>query len=101
MSKDFKKANASIIGISGGDEKSKEKFCAKHDLGLTLLTDDGTVGKSYDSYGTKKFLGKTYEGFMRNTFVIDVEKMTILETYMQVNPISHAKKVLTFVTDQA
>ena len=30
--KEFEKLNIQVIGISGGDEKTKTKFCDKHNL---------------------------------------------------------------------
>lgn len=95
---DFENADTTLIGISGGDTKSKTKFCEKHNLHILLLTDDGTVGAAYNSYGEKKFMGKTYAGFSRNTFVIDIKKKTILKTYEKVQPIGHAKNVFEFIT---
>lgn len=95
--KKFQSVDAEVIGISGGDQKSKAKFCEKASLDVTLLSDsDGAVGKKYDTFGTKKFMGKTYEGFFRKTFVICPERK-ILHIFEDVKPEGHAEEVLAFL----
>jgi peroxiredoxin Q/BCP len=68
----FEEQKTTIIGISGGDNKTKEKFCTEHNLKHVLLSDsDFSVSKKYDSYGEKSFMGRKYLGIKRNTFIID------------------------------
>ncbi len=94
---DFEKLDTTIIGISGGDEKSKTKFCTKHGLKFTLLTDaNGKVGESYTSYGLKKFMGREYQGFMRNTFILN-KKREVIQIFEKVKPPIHVKEVLDFI----
>ena len=97
LEKEFKKANASIIGISGGTNKSKTVFCQKHNLTIPLLSDtDFSVATKYDVYGEKKFMGRTYNGIFRTTFVLDKQK-TILRIFENVKVKDHAKEVLTYL----
>jgi peroxiredoxin Q/BCP len=97
---DFKKANAHIIGISGGDEKSKKKFCNKYNLSLLLLSDpDFSVAKRYGVYGEKQFMGKTYEGIHRMTFVLDKDRK-IINIHEKVKPKDHAQEVLDFLAGE-
>lgn len=96
----FKKLDTTIIGISGGDEKSKTKFCTKHKLKLLLLSDtDAKVGKAYHSYGEKKFMGRTYMGFIRNTYILN-KKRKIIKVFEKVKPIVHVNEVLDFLKSQ-
>ena len=69
---EFEKQGAVVIGISGGDQKSKTKFCDKHDLKLLLLSDDAdfSASKSFACYGKKKFMGREFDGILRTTFII-------------------------------
>lgn len=98
---EFKKVNAQVIGISGGSEKTKTKFCEKHDLKVLLLSDpDFSVSKSYGVYGEKSFLGKKYFGISRVTFIIDKNK-NIIKTYTKVKPITHATEVLKFLKNES
>lgn len=94
---EFEKEGAIIIGISGGDNKSKEKFCNLFGLKILLLSDpDFKVSKSYGLYGEKSFMGKKYLGISRTTFVID-DKNEIIKTFENVKPLGHAKEVLNFI----
>jgi peroxiredoxin Q/BCP len=61
-----------VIGVSADSEKSHQKFIEKHELPFTLIADtEKEVIKSYGAWGEKKFMGKTYDGILRSTFVID------------------------------
>jgi thioredoxin-dependent peroxiredoxin len=94
---DFKRLNTQIIGISGGDEKTKTKFCDKHNLKLLLLSDtDFLISKRYKVYKEKSFLGKRFLGIVRTTFVLD-KSHNIIKQFDKVNPIGHAKEVLKFI----
>ena len=97
LRKDFDKINCKIIGISGGDEKTKKTFCEENNLKITLLSDpDFAVCKKYGVYGLKKFMGKEFMGIKRTTFVLDSNK-EIIETYENVKALGHAREVLDFV----
>lgn len=96
---EFQKLNTQVIGISGGDNKSKEKFCTKYDLKLLLLSDtDFSVSKLYKVYGEKSFMGRKYLGINRTTFVTD-KNNKILKIFEKVSPLGHAKEVLNFVRE--
>lgn len=93
----YKRLKTTIIGISGGDEKTKTKFCEKHKLKVLLLSDtDFSVAKKYKCYGKKKFMGKEYMGIFRNTFVLDNNKK-VIGVFENVKPPTHSKEVLDFI----
>lgn len=95
--KKFQKLNTAVVGISGGDEKTKATFCKKFDLEVLLISDaDFKVAKSYDSYGKKKFMGREYTGILRKTFVLD-DKRNIVKIYDDVKADGHAEEVLEFI----
>ena len=61
-----------VVGVSADDEKTHNKFIAKHDLNFTLLADtDKEIIKAYGVWGPKKFMGREYDGINRETFVIN------------------------------
>ena len=96
----FKKLDTTIIGISGGDEKSKTKFCEKHGISFPLLSDtDFKVSSKYGVYGEKKFMGRSYMGIARMTFVLD-ENKKVIKVYEKVKPPTHSKEVLDFIKEQ-
>ena len=98
--KKFSDLNTKVIGISGGDEKSKTKFCTKHKLKTLMLSDtDFGVSKKYGVFGPKQFMGKKYEGISRVTYVLDKNKK-VIQVYEKVKPAVHAKEVLDFIKSQ-
>lgn len=98
LKKDFEKQDATIIGISGGTNKTKEKFCTNNKLTITLLSDtDNLIGRKYGVYTTKKFMGREYMGYLRTTFVLDKNKK-IIHIFENVKVNNHAKEVLQFIT---
>ncbi len=95
--KHFKKLNTTIIGISGGDEKSKTKFCDTHNLEFTLLSDtDYKVSDKYGVYGEKSFMGRKFMGISRTTFILNKSKK-IIKIYDKVKPLTHSNEVLEFI----
>ncbi|MBB5636229.1 peroxiredoxin Q/BCP [Pedobacter cryoconitis] len=61
-----------VLGVSVDDEKSHQKFAAKHSLPFTLLADtDKKIVEAYGVWGEKNMYGKKYMGTNRTTFVID------------------------------
>ena len=90
----FKHRGIAVLGVSPDGEKSHQKFAAKYKLPFTLLADtDRSISKAYDVYGEKKFMGRTYMGVHRTTFLID-EKGKIRKVFAKVKPEEHASEVL-------
>jgi len=86
--------NIKILGVSTDNEKSHRKFIAKYDLPFTLLADtDHAIADAYGSYGEKQFMGKTYNGILRKTFLID-EDGKIKNVFDKVKVAEHADEVL-------
>jgi thioredoxin-dependent peroxiredoxin len=95
----FEKLDAQVIGISGGDERTKEKFCKRFNLKVLLLSDsDFKISKKYKVYGKKSFLGKHFFGIMRVTYILDKNKK-VIKVFEKVKPFNHANEVLKFIKD--
>lgn len=95
---DLQANNVVVIGVSGDDEKSHQKFINKHSLPFLLLCDTSTeVARTYGCFGEKKFMGKIYEGIFRHTFVIAPDG-TIAKIYRKVKPKEHAAQILEDIT---
>jgi peroxiredoxin Q/BCP len=91
---DFKKRDIKVLGVSVDSEASHKKFTAKYKLPFTLLADpDHSIADAYGVYGEKKFMGRTYMGVKRMTFLID-EKGKIKKVFEKVKPEAHALEVL-------
>ena len=90
----FKKRGINVLGISPDSEVSHKKFAEKYSLPFTLLTDpEHKIADAYGTYGQKKFMGRTYMGIHRMTFLID-EKGKIKKVFPKVKPEDHANEVL-------
>ncbi len=83
-----------IIGVSPDNEKSHGKFRTKFDLPFSLIADpEKTIIKAYGAWGEKSMYGKTYEGVLRTTFVID-ESGRIQKIISKVDTGNHTKQIL-------
>jgi peroxiredoxin Q/BCP len=83
-----------VLGVSPDSEKSHQKFISKYELPFTLLADaNHAIADAYESYGEKKFMGKTYNGVFRKTFLID-EDGKIKKIFDKVNVEAHADEVM-------
>ena len=90
----FKKRGITILGVSPDSEKSHQKFATKYKLPFILLADTGhLIADAYGVWGEKKFMGRTYMGIHRTTFLID-EKGKIKKVFAKVKPEDHADEVL-------
>ena len=90
----FKKKKTLVIGISKDSISSHIKFKKKYSLKFDLLSDEKLIViKKYGAWGKKKFLGKSYMGIIRSTFLIN-RKGKILKIWSNVRVKDHAKEVL-------
>ena len=86
-SKELKKLGAAAVGISPDEPTKQKKFDDKYSLGFPLLSDsDNKVAKAYGAWGEKSMYGKTYEGIIRSSFVIDGQGK-ILQASYKVKPL--------------
>lgn len=91
----YEKAGVVILGVSPDSVESHVKFKQKFQLNFPLLADEGhRVCDAYGVWGPKKFLGKSYEGVLRTTFLID-ENGNILKVFENVRPAEHSAEVLS------
>lgn len=90
----YEQAGVVVLGVSADDVASHAKFKKKFQLPFLLLADNGhAVCDLYQVWGPKKFMGKSYEGVLRTTFVIDGNG-TIVKVFEKVRPAEHSAEVL-------
>lgn len=88
------KKNFVVLGVSADDEKMHKKFATKYELPFSLLADtDMKIIKAYDVWGTKKIMGRIYDGIIRTTFIIN-EKGIISNIITDVKTKEHGKQIL-------
>ena len=89
----LQKLGVQILGVSKDPISSHKKFAEKYGLNFPILSDESkAVIKAYKSWGVKKFMGKEFEGVIRNTYLID-PKGKIKKFYEKVNPLTHASQI--------
>ena len=83
-----------VLGISGCSCSSHQKFKTKYSLPFPLLLDeDHQIAHLFGVWGEKKFMGKTFDGIHRTSFIID-KTGEILKTYKKVKPKVHLEEVM-------
>ena len=83
-----------VIGVSTDDVKSHKKFEQKFDLPFPLVSDeDKKIVDKYNLWGEKKFMGRTYMGTTRTTFLID-EEGKIVKIIDKPDSKNHTEEVL-------
>lgn len=82
-----------VLGISPDTPEKLAKFRERDGLTITLLSDpDRSVLGAYGAFGEKKLYGKTVEGVIRSTFVVD-EQGKIADARYNVKATGHVAKL--------
>lgn len=88
---------AVVIGVSPDSIASHNRFREKHNLPFYLGSDPNhEVAKAYGAWGKKTRFGKTTEGILRTTFIID-QAGTIIKILDKVKTDTHGQDVLAFL----
>ncbi len=95
--KAFEEAGAMIIGVSKDPVAKHDKFVAKHDLGIALVSDEASdLCERYGTWVEKNMYGKKYMGIERATFLIDGNGQ-IAQVWRKVKVPGHVEAVLDAV----
>ena len=74
----IEKAGIKILGISADSIVSHQKFADKFTLPFPLIADeDRTIIDLFGVWGSKKFMGKEYDGIHRTTFLINQNQQIV------------------------
>ena len=93
----FAEAGARVFGVSRDSVASHGKFVEKHDLNVTLLSDEnGAMCEAYGVWVEKSMYGKKYMGIERATFLLDAEGK-VTRIWSKVSVKDHAAEVLKAV----
>ncbi len=86
-------AGLDVVGISPDKPEKLAKFRDKEQLTFPLLSDpDRSVLQAWGAYGEKTMYGKTVQGVIRSTFVVD-EKGTIEVAQYNIRATGHVAKL--------
>jgi peroxiredoxin Q/BCP len=96
---EFTQLGATVFGVSPDGPESHRNFIAKHKLAVQLLCDaDHKVMTRYGAWGEKQNYGRTYEGVIRSTVLID-PKGKVAAHWRKVRAAGHADKVRQKLAD--
>lgn len=89
----FTEAGYQVIGVSPDPPSRNRRFKDKEGLTFDLLSDeDHELAEALGAWGEKKLYGKTMEGLIRSTFVID-EQGEVENEYRNVKATGHVDRV--------
>lgn len=92
--KTLKDKGYALLGVSADSQKKQANFKNKFNLPFPLLADEEhTVLDIFGVWGEKKFMGRTFDGIHRKTFIID-EKGVIERVIDKVKTKDHAAQIL-------
>ena len=98
---DVSSYGAVVLGVSRDDTGSHVKFREKYHLNFPLLSDpDASVHRAYGAWGEKTMYGKTTEGVIRSTVLID-ERGRVAKHWPRVKAEGHAAEVLEALSAKA
>ncbi|MDR2257473.1 MAG: thioredoxin-dependent thiol peroxidase [Arthrobacter sp.] len=82
-----------VVGLSPDPVAKLRSFADKEGLPFELLSDeDHSVAEAYAAWGEKKNYGRTYEGLIRSTFVVEPDGSLSLAQY-NVRATGHVAKL--------
>ncbi|KYN25097.1 bacterioferritin comigratory protein [Vibrio cidicii] len=89
--------NVVVLGVSTDPVKRLGKFIERDNLNFTLLSDeDHQVAEQFGVWGLKKFMGKTYDGLHRISFLIN-EQGIIEQVFDKFKTKDHHEVVLNYL----
>lgn len=92
--KDFAMLDTVVLGASRDSVAKHQKFKDKHDLGVTLISDEeGSLCSDYGVWVEKSMYGRTYMGIERATFLID-KSAKVKRVWRKVKIRGHVEEVL-------
>ena len=88
------KQKVALLGVSPDSVKKQYNFIQKQNLPFSLIADtENQVIKLFGAWGEKQMYGKTYDGVLRSTFIIN-EKGVIERVIDKVVTKTHAQQIL-------
>lgn len=94
---ELEQLNVVVLGISPDLPKKLAQFAEKKALNFTLLSDaDHQVAEAFGVWGEKKFMGRTYDGIHRISFLVN-EQGVIEQVFDKFKTGEHHQIVVDFV----
>ncbi|MFL6830919.1 MAG: peroxiredoxin [Sphingomicrobium sp.] len=98
LAPEFSKAGVKVIGVSRDPMKKHDKFIAKYDLAVPLVSDEnGDISDAFGTWVEKSMYGRKYMGMERATYLIGADGR-VLKAWRKVKVPNHAAEVLKAAT---
>lgn len=96
----FAEANTVVLGISRDSVDAHKRFCDKHRLEVSLLSDStGHMTEAYGVWQEKKQYGRTYFGIVRSTYWVGSDGC-VQKVWKNVKVEGHPEAVLAAILDK-
>ena len=96
---EFKNLRTNVIGVSKDTIEKHKKFIQKHNLKISLASDENLIiCKVFNTWVEKSMYGKKYMGIERSTFLFD-ENLRLINIWNKVKVKNHAQEVLNFISN--
>jgi len=96
----LKSAGVEVLGISTDKPEKLSRFAEKELLNFTLLSDeDHQVCEQFGVWGEKSFMGKTYDGIHRISFLLDGNG-TVEKVFDDFKTTNHHDIVMAYLNDK-
>ncbi len=90
-----------VYGLSRDSLKSHQSFIEKHELPFRLLSDpEAQLLRALGAFGAKRMYGKTVEGILRSTYLVDPEGI-VRQIWSNVRVQGHVQTVLAWLAEHA
>ncbi|NQY05545.1 MAG: thioredoxin-dependent thiol peroxidase [Flavobacteriaceae bacterium] len=90
----FQSLGYEVLGVSADSQKRQTNFKNKYGFQYDLLADEEKeVINAYGVWGEKKFMGRTFDGIHRITFIIDKQGM-IEDVILKVKTKEHTAQII-------
>ncbi|HEX6539445.1 MAG TPA: peroxiredoxin [Candidatus Dormibacteraeota bacterium] len=97
LASQFRAHDVAVFGVSPDSERSHEKFITKCSLGIPLVSDpDHVLIDALNLWVEKTYMGRSYQGVQRSTFLIGPDG-AIEREWRAVKAPGHAAEVLEAV----
>lgn len=98
---ELQKQGIVILGVSADGEKKHQNFSKKFKLPFPLLADEEhQMLNNFGVWGPKKFMGRTYDGIHRTTFLLD-ENHTIIGIIEKPKTARHTREILEIYNEKS
>ncbi len=92
--KEFTDLGYLLIGVSPDEPQKHQKFISKFQLPFPLIADvERKVIDKFGVWGPKKFMGRTFDGVYRTTFIIN-KKGIVSHIFEKVKSKQHAAQIM-------